>query len=241
MNRTPSTLKKTVAAALASVALWAPTAHATIIDFEDADPGFLGNGDTVQSRGFSFTSFSNDSAADLGALSGAIFDGTDTGFCTTPLACPVNNASRYFAGLDDGSAIMKSATSSHFKLSGFDASFIGGGGAYPAMAGLLQVYGITAQNTVHLLEYALGGPGAGGFLMNHRNTGAAFSALELTEVYFYGYMCDASQNCHDTNTLKAQFALDNVDVTDVPEPATAALMLLGLAGLAATRRRAAQA
>lgn len=243
----PAFLKKALATAILGTVLFAPAAQADIITFEGLATGGIGNGDVLLTQGYQLTSFSNDSAADLGSLSGAIFDGTDTGVCSDGgLACPVNNRSNYYAGLADGSVFLANAgvaSGGKVRLSGFDASFIGAGGPYPLIAGLLQVWGFKADNTAMMLEYALGGPGTNGFEMMHRSVDAEFAATDFVQLAFYGYACDAQLNCSDIDTLKAQFALDNVDVTAVPEPSTAAVMLLGLAGIAAmtsfrSRRRA---
>ena len=238
VGTSPSFLKTALSTALLGAALCAPAAQADTITFEGMATGGIGNGDVLLTKGFKLTSFSNDVEADLGSLSGAIFDGTDLGVCSDGgLACPVNDKSNFYAGLADGSVFLANAgAGGKVRLAGFDASFIGAGGTYPALAGVLQVWGFKADNSAMTLQYALGGPGVNGFEMLSRTVDAAFAATDFVQLAFYGYACDG-QNCYDINTLKAQFALDNINVTAVPEPSTAAVMLLGLAGVAAMSRR----
>jgi hypothetical protein len=75
------------------------------------------------------------------------------------------------------------------------------------------------------------------FLFNHYNTSAGFGSQTFTEIAFFGYACSASGSCSAFSTDRGQFGLDNVAVTAVPEPTSALLFGLGLAGLIGTTRR----
>ena len=69
---------------------------------------------------------------------------------------------------------------------------------------------------------------------------ADFAALRLTNLSISACLFDGNGGCvnpADWALFNAQFAIDDLDV-DVPLPGSAPLLLLGLAGLAAIRRRA---
>lgn len=239
MKRTPSVLQKTMAAAVASLALWAPSAQAGLVTFEDVDTAFYGVGDTFTSGNMAFTSVDTEGVAPLGSLSGALFDSTDSGSCT--FDCPVNNGGKYYAGLADGALLAQASTNgARFMLKGFDASFIGlfPGSTYPSTPGYLRVMGFIG-NSYATETYALDPIGPNGFELARFNTSAGFGALAFDSLAFFAFGCanDSAASCSAVGTYTGQFGLDNLETADVPEPASMMTMLLGLAGMGAALRR----
>lgn len=239
MKRTLQQLLRLSVLGAASLAAL-PAAHAAVIDFENLAVGGLGHNDYFQQAGFDLASYSNDPDALPGDLVGSINDGSDPGSCVN-LMCPAN-AGHYYAALNDGYLeITRSAPQQTLSLRSFDASFIGAtvGAAYPAVAGLLRVQGFYNDGTSAYEDYQLDGPGANGFAFGHYTTSAAFGARQFSAIALFGFTCDAASNCSAFQTNKGQFALDNLNVSAVPEPSSWLMLGAGLLGLAAVRRRAA--
>ncbi|HEV7814272.1 MAG TPA: NF038120 family PEP-CTERM protein [Janthinobacterium sp.] len=236
-------VRKLFAAVLLGAAFSAmPAAHAGTIDFEGIGNGLVGDSDTFQQAGLYLTAYSNAIGAQPGDLVGAVVDGSDLGggLCVN-LACPGNNSSNFYTGLNDGYLQLDVTNpANHISILGFDASFIGAiaGGSYPAVSGLLQIQGFFADGSSDLRRYALSGPVGGSFNFEHFITDTAFASENFAAVDVFAYSCDASGNCLAFQDNKGQFAIDNIAVT-VPEPSTYLMMLLGLAsvGAAALRRR----
>jgi hypothetical protein len=177
---------------------------------------------------------------DTSGFVGAIIDGSSTDICTSPLSCPVNNNTNYFAGLDDGYMYFGLNSDGAFKLKSLQASFIGAGlASYPATSGLLVLQGFDlAGNAVtNALQLGLAGPTNGAFNFATYNLGA-FGDIDVNFVRVLGYACDSTGSCNRAAGV-ANFALDNLTTTTVPEPGTWMLFGLGLAGLAYSRRRTA--
>ena len=238
--RRPGGARQLLGALLAATAMLAamPAARATSIDFENTGMMLVGNGDSYLQDNYLMTGIDTAGTAGNGALVGAIIDGSDSQACGN-LACPANNISNYYAALNDGALFIETTVAGGtFQIKGFDASFIGAlaGGSYPATAGLLRIEGIFADFSYVLETYALAGPVGGVFSFQHFDTSPDFATQNFIGAAFFGFSC-ATSSCNAVGTDKAQFALDNVLVTSVPEPSTWMMLLLGLAALLASSRR----
>ncbi len=162
------------------------------------------------------------------------------------IVCPTNNASTFYAALDDSAVYLGDASQSGtpFLLSSFKASFLGNGlDRIPTQggAGLLQVMGLLADGSGASVETFVLAAASREGLLSFTSFSPAFATTPLIGVVFTGFYCGVDGNCSDVFTNnKAQFALDDIvlsGVSPVPEPATWAMAALGLAGLAVARRR----
>ncbi len=234
----------------ASALMAAGASQAVIVDFEgDIDTTFagfaplLGHNDEIVNKGFYIDALSNSAARVNGDLVGAILNGSDLAGSCAGLTCPSNNSTTFLAGLNDGLFAIGAVGDALFRFAGFDASFIGAAGAaLPTVPGLVRLQGITASGGSVTQTFNLGGPSSTGALSfrSYATTGA-FATTLFQYVYMYGFACNAAGSCSAFSTDQAQFAIDNINVTAVPEPSTWALMLGGLAAAAAVRRRSAKA
>jgi len=237
----PSFTRLTGAVLLAIATCAAPAAMAETIDFDNFDNQYIGHGDWLETGNFMLTGASNASNAQLGALVGAIYDGTDPDSCG--MACPTNNTSNYYAALNDGIVYLDPLHAGQtLSLKSFEASFIGyaQGVSYPAVAGLLRIQGWNAAGTSMYEDYYLSGPTGGSFKFQNFQTSATFGSQQFSSMAFFGFTCSTNGSCNAFSTNKGQFALDNI-VASVPEPSTYAMLLLGLAGIGFAARRRNQA
>jgi hypothetical protein len=207
-------------------------AQAGVLDFEGpVDSPFVFASDHIQVGAYWIEAYGGSLTSDL---VGSFVDGSDPGSCFA-VACPVNNASQYYTGLDDGYFYFGLNSDATFRLSSLRASFMGNGQpSFPAIAGMLVLQGFDAAG--HAVgaarQLGLSGPTNGQF-----NFGT-FDLSSITESFSYvrvlGYACDATGNCNRNSNL-ANFAID--DIVTVPEPGSLALFGLGVAGLALAGRR----
>jgi hypothetical protein len=245
-------LLKSMLAALALVGLGA--AHSAVITFDGvADSsltpyltdgiGLLGHGDEFYQSGFWIDPFSNGADPVPGELVGAIVDGTDIANTCWSVACPVNNSTNFYTGLNDGVLAIGALNGNLFKVQSFDASFLGAAGdALPATSGFLRLQGVRANGTSLSQNYALPGPnGVGALNFNSYSTSGTFANTDFAQVFVFAFACPSgATTCTAFSTDKGQFALDNLTFADpvtVPEPETWLLMGLALAGAAVARRR----
>lgn len=215
------------AAALAAACACAPAQAATAtMDFEAVDFGPYNAGDSLLDAGFRLTM-----QQDF-----AIVEGTAGCWVT----CPTGNDTRFFQGFNDSHVTLAEASGKAFRLLGFDAGFILPVPVPNTDAGFLQLRATTLDGTIVSKSYTFGvSDDAGSFAF--RTMGSAAQPLSglgwLRSVEFFACTWDADGGCANPNENLGQFALDNIRVNAVPEPGTYGLMALGLAGLAALRRR----
>lgn len=232
------TLTKLFGTLAIGAAVFGTSAQAATIDFEGLAGG-VASGEVYQQNGYNLGFYSNVPGGE-GSYVGSFFDGSDKTACID-LACPVNNPSTYYGALNDSYIDLYNADPLvRFQIKGFDASFIGGVASlsgYPAVSGLLRIQAYLADGSYALETYQLAGPGANGFNFGRYTTSAAFGNQLFTEALFFGYFCRADGSCSAFSSDKGQFALDNLQLSEVPEPASMALFGLGLVGLTVAARR----
>lgn len=228
--------------ALAVAALGACSlAQAGVLDFEQAvGPALQYAGNAYQLGKYMIQPDGFD--AQPGDLVGALIKGTDDDFCANGLSCPANNASTYYAGLNDGGFFLWMADGSLLSLKSFNASFIGNG-QVDALGGFVGALGLDAAiNVVDTFLAYVPGPAAGQFEFAPYAT-QAFGDELFSYIYVYAYACNAVTGICVTDSGLANFAIDDIVTTDpvaLPEPASLAMVGAGLLGLvAALRRRAA--
>lgn len=217
-------------------ALFAPSfAHAALLDFETSNLLFpLIGADQVVEFGEFYVKAFGDQGAEPNDLVGALATIDDC----FDVQCPGNNNTSFYTSLNDGYFAFGRNNNATFKLNGFKASFVGAGMAsYPNTAGVLVLQGFDAKNRMigASQQFGLRGPTNNQF--NFANfTAGAFGKNTVASIRVRGFACDISGSCNRVNN-QANFAIDDIVTTTVPEPGSWALMGLALAGLGAFSRR----
>jgi hypothetical protein len=246
-------LKKLLCASMIGAlgAIAAP-ASAGVVTFDNVNnivTPQLNAGDTAYNTGDAFTEAgftfrvgnSLTAAADEVGLVGALVNSSNSFACTIT-ACPVGNGSNYFAGLNDGVLNLSYAGAPGFRLSGLSYAFIGPTpGMSNASYGQLVLTGTTSTGSVLTVASAFPGQNAAGdFTFDSFLVDRAFRGTTLTSLSVSACLFDGNGGCtseRDFTQNQAQFALENLNLTVIPEPTSVALMMLGLAGLGTISRR----
>lgn len=221
---------KTLIAIAASVAI--PAASAAAINFDSLSPDIYAAGDSFLEGNYTFTVAAGPD--DMG-FAGAI--GSTAADACFLLDCPVGNDSQFYLGLNDGSLRIDSTVGMGFTLGKFDASFVGPIAAnIPFSVARLVVSAHDYLGQTYVTSFELPGQNADGLW---EFSGFAFDApkLILKDIAFAACLTDANGSCVPFGANQAQFGLDNLDVSTVPEPGSALLIALGLAGLGFAYRR----
>ena len=214
-----SIARQLIVAATACLAMFSQANASTVINFEgESLTGLYFAGDSFSESGFKMT-------VDFDA--GIV----DAGLALAPFA-PTGNATQFYTQLNDGALILQRSDGGHFNLDGFSAAFVplSVDPAAPTVMvaldlesgyGVAWLFGASTNNNFPFLTY---------------NYPADFAVFQnVTAVEFFA--CSLLGPCDSPTKNNGQFAIDNINVTAVPEPTTVALMTLGLLGLGIRARR----
>lgn len=226
MKHTPWRL---AAGALCAAAWLSPAAHADVVDFEPAElAGVYFPGDSFVQGGWVLSTL-----GDFGLIDSAVALGTQA---------PSGNATQFYFASNDSQLRLTAEGGLGFSLEGFSAAFVAldppstQATVIVARGTLLDDSQVTAY-----WEFAPSNTSSFPFTAYAGSTFAAFTNLKQVE--FFACSWTDGVACSAPTQNNGQFAIDDISVSVVPEPASALLMALGLAGFAGLglqRRRAAR-
>ncbi len=211
------------------------------IDFENVDTTFapfaplMADGDAI-TQGDYFVNTQDVNQG--GGLIAQLSNGADPGSCLGG-TCP-NNATNFLSVYNDGivhigrldgrATIFDSLSAAFLQTAGFAGSIY------------LTVEADRSDGTYAAYAYALGTNGAfktitastpGGILLGGSG---ALNSPDVTDLFLYAYYCPSGGSCNAFNSDKAQFALDDVTLSVIPEPSAFLLVFTALGALGYTRK-----
>ncbi|MDN2710904.1 NF038120 family PEP-CTERM protein [Janthinobacterium sp. SUN118] len=222
---------------------------ADVISFDSLRPDIYASGQTLNTSSYNLLFLADPTTAAGGGVSGvgAILDGRATSSCDIA-ACPQGGTGNYLAILNDGGVNFSRADHQAFSLTGFDYSFIAPISGLPNQNwGQLQLSGTLTNGQVINTSLAFPGQGSdGNYYFQSASLLSGFSNYAFTGLTFNACIFNESGICSNSLDFPAfnqgQFALDNINVSAVPEPSTYLLLLAGLGAIGmVSRRRAAKA
>lgn len=207
-----------------------PLAHAglvsTTIDFEgESLTGLYFPGDPIRHADFVMAP-----VYDFGTID-TVAQGLDSS-----IKAPTGNATQVYFNSNDGGLALTRQGGGKFNLDGFSAAFVPQPNAFGTI--VVVAYALFADNTQGGLYFGLGTPSAPGNypFMTYGSPLDFGNFVDVIAVEFFACVLDA-QVCGTASRNNAQFALDDIHVSTVPEPGTLALLSLGLLGLGLRKRR----
>ena len=167
---------------------------------------------------------------------GATIDGTApaASFSCSFTICP-SSSSSYYGVFNDGSVQMARGDGGSFRLAGFDAGFIAeflDGSLMGAGIGQLIVQGSSLAGSLTETFVLDGLLDDGTSAFSRFDFSTAFSDMSFTQVTFSACLWDEGSCTAGASYNLGKFGLDNIAV--IPEPASYALVGLGLLAAAAT-------
>lgn len=210
--------------ALAAQPALAGVGVTTVIDFEGPTlAGLYLPGESMMVGGFQLTA-----RVDFGLVDGASALG---------LSAPVGSSGQFYFASNEGQLEITRPDGLPFQLSSFSAAFVP---LDPPSLQRTAIY-VTAQ-------LAGGGTSTAGWIFPEASTGLhPFSSYtlpagwdNLASVSFRACSAVGMGFCLEPLMNNGQFAIDNISLTPVPEPASGALLALGAAALALRLRHQAR-
>jgi hypothetical protein len=230
-------MKRRFVAGLCAAVLALP-AYADVLDFESLAPRGVGFTDVLDYKGYLLKGDSGFDDSLPGDLVGGILDGSKAKDCQW-LACPVNNDTHYYGGLNDGVMLLSRADKQAFSLTSLDASYIGAyqGQSKPDVPGFLRIQAFRADQSFELFDIDLH-RGVNEYFFEHTDTGD-FGKEQFVSMAFFGFSCDFSGDCFAFSTNEGQFGIDNLNlsVSAVPEPSGFAMLGTGMLVMGTIARR----
>lgn len=247
MNRNSNRIKQLACTLAGAAVLIAAPAHAGVVNLDALAPMVYNHGEQFQDGGLTFTSRISAYVQSLGisdGMGGEILDGSNPNSCGAVIDCPSGNGSMYYAGWNDGSVDVE-RPGGVYSLASLRFSFFAPVGGQPDGIYGQLVLNATTQDGASVTRRAdfAGQDANGHFMFSTWNLDSDFASLNLRKLNISACLFDGNGGCFnmaDWAPYAAQFAIDDLDVA-MPLPGSAPLMLLGLAGLVAIRRRAQRA
>ena len=211
----------TIGLAISSAALASQAQTTLVLDFENpalVDLYFAGDG--FSHKGFDFL-VQYDSALVT------TFDAADP-------TSPTGNATQYYQQLNEGWLVIGRPGAAAFDLLGFSAAFVPLAPA-SGQSTAIVVDGQDIHGAWQGVAYTFAGTSGGRYQFDTYDT-TGFGLVDMRWVEFYTCpIVGGGLSCTTALKNNGQFALDDITVS-VPEPETAALLAIGLLGLALRRR-----
>ncbi|HEY4080012.1 MAG TPA: NF038120 family PEP-CTERM protein [Burkholderiaceae bacterium] len=172
-----------------------------------------------------------------GGLIAQLSNGADPGSCLNT-SCP-NNSTNFLSVYNDGIVHIGRLDGQAGFFDSLSVAFL----QTPGFAGSIYfvVEADRSDNTSVAYAYSLGTNGAfktitastPGLLLGGSG---GLDSPGLTDLFLYAYYCPAGGNCNAFNSDKAQFALDDVTLSVIPEPSAFLLVFTALGALGYTRK-----
>lgn len=228
----------------AAALLCAAPAMASIITFSALAPSAYASGETLSEAGYDLAMVGGPMAQHYGYVdnTGLIADAADPLTCDV-ITCPGGADGHYLMVLNDGAVrLARSDLQGGFLLGGLDLAFATPLPVDAGNYGMLRLSATLRDGGSASTMVSFAGQDANGvFAFGSALIDASFRQLAFTSLTIDACLFDADMNCSNDfdhpAMNQAQFAIDNLSLTAVPEPGSLLLASLGLGALALQRRR----